>query len=108
MHINDWIEIPGSNESENYAKFVFDYFIKPAWMQYAFHTWMKRYVLFCTYEGVRYRVTGASGMGDIWLTTNFEQDFGYEERVDVEECSEWSNVSNPINLELIYENSTSI
>ena len=39
------------------------------------------------------RCTGASRLGDVWLTSDFNQEMGYEKRVDVEECSNWS--ANP-------------
>lgn len=95
-HIDEWITHPYSkNEGERYAKFVFWYFRYPAWAHMEFHQWMKQFQLFCTYEGIRYRVTGASRMGDIWLTTNFSKETGYEKRVDVEQCSEWSDKPIP-------------
>ncbi len=56
---------------------------------------MKDHRLFCTFEARRYRVTGASRLGDVWLTTNFEQDTGYERRVDVALCSVWSPTPGP-------------
>lgn len=52
---------------------------------------MEDYKLFCMYKGERYRCTGASRMGDVWLHSDFSQDTGYEHRVDVEECSDWSD-----------------
>lgn len=50
----------------------------------------KKHPLFCTYNGKRFRVTGASRLGDIWLTTDFTKEVGYELRVDVSDCSEWA------------------
>lgn len=46
--------------------------------------------LFATWKGKRYRVTGCSRMGGVWLHSNFEEDTTYEHRVDVDECSDWS------------------
>ena len=46
--------------------------------------------LFATYNGKRWRVTGCSRMGDVWLHSNFAEDTTYEKRVDVSACSEWS------------------
>lgn len=57
------------------------------------HAWQKVFgnrKLFCTHNGIRYRVTGASRLSDIYLTQDFES-CGYEQRgVDVDECSDWS------------------
>lgn len=47
--------------------------------------------LFCQYKGKRYRCTGASRMGDVWLAEDFSRDSGYDLRVNVGECSDWSN-----------------
>ena len=45
--------------------------------------------LFATYEGKRYRVTYASRMGDVCLSSDHSRAMGYDLRVDVEKCSEW-------------------
>lgn len=81
---------PTFNESESYARFVLDYKRLPAWKQFAYEKWMKQFRLFCTYNRKRYRCTGASWLGDVWLTEDFNQGSGYELRVNVEDCSEWS------------------
>jgi len=93
VHIDDWIDSPskGRTREESYAKWIFWYFRYPAWAQIQFHEFMKDYLLFCTYKGKRYRVTGASRMGDIWLTEDPNRDTGYELRVGVNECSGWGN-----------------
>lgn len=69
-----------------YAGFVMDYL--------AYAPFMKNHKLFCTWRGERYRVTGCSRMGDIWLARNHEQESGYDYRADVAECSEWSATSS--------------
>ena len=93
-HIDEWIDNPRSkDEGERYAKFVLWYFRYPAWAKMAFWEFMRDHKLFCTYEGNRYRVTGASRMGDIWLTSDFSQDHGYELRVDVSKCYDWGSSS---------------
>lgn len=91
-HIDDWLDEPGGENIDgiHYAKFVLNYFRYPAWLKMAFRPWMEEHKLFCTYQNKRYRVTGASRMGDIWITSNFDQDTGYELRVDVAECGQWS------------------
>ncbi len=90
-HVDDWLATPSwESEGENYAKFFLDHARRPAWMKVAFAPWMKQHRLFCTYEGKRYRCTGASRLGDVWLTENFAHEAGYEKRVDVAKCSEWS------------------
>lgn len=89
-HIDDWITNPiHRNEGEKYAKFVLTYFRYPAWAKGDFRQWMGQFKLFCTYQGKRYRVTGASRMGDVWLAEDLNRESGYDLRVDVAECCEW-------------------
>lgn len=92
-HVDDWLDTPTINqdESENYAKFVLDYKRMPAWKQNAYKQWMSQFKLFCNYNNIRYRCTGASRMGDVWLTSNHDQESGHELRVDVAHCSDWKN-----------------
>lgn len=95
-HVDDFIDSPWSlkdpkkfaNISERYAKFFLDFARRPA----AFHSMCNAFFvqkLFCTFRGERYRVTGASRLGDVWLTKNFEQESGYQLRVDLDDCSLW-------------------
>ncbi len=72
-----------------YARFALLLFRLPAVHRIAFADLIRQYTLFCTYKGVRYRVTGASRMGDIWLTPDFTQETGYKLRVAISECSEF-------------------
>lgn len=92
MHIDDFIDFGTDRTSvdEVYARWVFNHFRLSANLKYTFAPFMKEHKLFCTYEGEKYRVTGASCLGDVWLTKNFNQDTGYQSRVDVSECSDWS------------------
>ena len=75
---------------EVYARWVLMLHRLPAIMQSAFHEQMDKYRLFCTYNGEHYRVTGASRMGDICLTKDMQKDIGYDTRVFVDECLNWS------------------
>jgi len=75
----------------NYARWWFFNYEMPSYMQVAFHEFMEKHPLFCTYEGERYRVTGCSRLGDVWLHSDPTRDHGYEKRVAVRSCSAWSN-----------------
>lgn len=88
MHVDDFIdEHPFEH---NYARWFFLLHRLPAILKTDFHEWIKDYELYCTYEGERWRVTGASRLGDVWLAKDFERTKGYDKRVDLEECSNWS------------------
>lgn len=91
-HIDEWLDRPVfGDKAEAYAKFVLSFKRMPAWMNMAFKPWMGQFKLFCTYKGERYRCTGASRMGDVWLTKDFNRESGYDLRIDVDDCSEWSD-----------------
>lgn len=77
---------------ETYARFVINYFLMSAILKWDFRKFMQEKKLFATYKGERYRVTGASRMGDVWLRKDFDNDTGYDTgmRVAVDELSDWS------------------
>jgi len=91
MHIDNFIDfgIDRNNENEIYARWVLNHFRLSANLKYTFDLLMKEYKLFCFYRNKKFRVTGASRLGDLWLTKDFNQRTGYELRVNVEECSNW-------------------
>ena len=86
-HIDEFIDDP---KTDPYASWVFAMFRYPAILRGKCADLIERHRLFCTHEGKRYRVTGASRMGDVWLAKDFNQTVAYDERVDVESCSNWS------------------
>lgn len=87
-HVDEFIHDDFGKES--YARWVLLHFRLPAVLQLDFGGFMKDHKLFCTHKGKRYRVTGASRLGDVWLAEDFGRDIGYNLRVGVEECSQWS------------------
>lgn len=88
MHVDDFID---RRKTDPYASFFFMLQRLPASLQFKFAEFIEQYQLYCTYQGERYRVTGASSLGDIWLTQDFSQSTGYRKRVDVWECSQFSS-----------------
>ncbi len=88
VHIDDWIELPPANDQEKLVKEWFDHFRRPAIQKD--YKWLAARKVFCIFEGKRMRCTGASRMGDVWLTYNLVKDFGYDRRVDVAGCSDWT------------------
>ena len=89
MHVDEFIDT--QFQKNCYARFVLLLFRLPGALSLDFEPWIKRYPLFCTYKEERYRCTGASRLGDVWLTKDFNQTVGYQLRVDVEECGGWSD-----------------
>lgn len=89
MHVDDWLDTPPSSESGRYAREVVEHFRRPAYLKN--EGWIKAHPLYATYKGQRWKVIGASRLGDVWLTEDISPDklYGYSERVDVEACSAW-------------------
>lgn len=88
-HIDDFIDNPNTDK---YASWFFMLHRLPAALKMKFRDELQACKLFCTYEGKRWRVVGASRMGDVWLTQDFERE-QYTHRVDVDSCSEWSKTA---------------
>lgn len=78
------------NLNEKYARWVFNYFRLSAICKNDFREFMKDHKLFCVYKGKKYKVTGASRLGDVWLAEDLTRRSGYDLRVLVKECGEWS------------------
>lgn len=87
VHVDDFID---NYQSDPYARFVLNYFRLSAALHIACEPFMRDNKLFCSWGESRYRVTGASRLGDIWLSSDHRRDVGYEHRVNVAECSAWS------------------
>ena len=90
-HIDEWIDDMAvmGDKAEAYAAFFFHLQRLPAAWKMNFQDYTKQFKLFCDYNGKAYRVTGASRMGDVWLAKDFDQEHGYDDRVDVALCSNW-------------------
>lgn len=84
-----WTPSFGSDDGSRYARWMLMHFRLPAHMQMTFEPFIKERRLFCTHENERFRVTGASRLGDVWLSRDFGRDVGYDKRVQVETCSAW-------------------
>ena len=87
LHVDDFI---ATMDSDEYASWFFALHRMPSFLQIKFRNFIDKYDLYCTYKNKQYRVTGCSRMGDVWLTTDFNQKLGYELRVDVNECSNFT------------------
>ena len=88
MHVDDFIDDYGNN---NYARWILLHFRLPAVLKCDFNRFMSKYKLFCVYKVTKYRCTGASRMGDVYLTKDFNQSSGYSLRVEPDECTDWSS-----------------
>lgn len=95
-HVDEFIETPVFPSIENMnlrlAMWFLNYKRMPAHMQTSFADFMEggKMVILCDYEGNTYRCTGASRLGDVWLTSDFSQAYGYEKRVNINSLSNWS------------------
>lgn len=88
VHVDDWMNEPSDSEDLQKVKDWFKEFRKPAIE--SSHKITEASRVLCTYEGKQWHCIGASRMGDVWLTQNMDSKYGYEVRVNVNECSDWS------------------
>ncbi len=86
LHVDSFID---DRDQDAYARWMLMHFRLPADQKIAFGPFIKDRKLFCTYKSERFRVTGASTMGDIWLVRDFNRDFSYDLRVLVRDCRNW-------------------
>lgn len=92
LHVDDWLDAPANDEAEKMAKEWLEHFRRPAIEKD--YKWLAARPLFCTYKGERFRCIGCSRMGDVWLTRHFERENGYDLRIDVADCSDWTKTPN--------------
>ena len=76
--------------ANSYARWFLMLHRLPAANKFDWDEMIKPFKLFATWKGQRYRVTGASRLGDVWLARDFNRDTGYDHRVSVDELSEFS------------------
>lgn len=86
VHVDDFIE---DVSQDSYARFMFNHFRLAAALQFDFNEFVTDCRLFGTYKGERFRITGASRLGDVWLARDFERNTGYDLRVAVNEVSDF-------------------
>ena len=91
-HVDQFIDKLTTDPQEIYAAWVLCYFRLPAILKDKFREFMKDKRLFCTFEGKRWRVVGASRLGDVWLKGDGPENAFYDRRVCVDHCSEWADV----------------
>ena len=86
-HIDDWLDVPAVDEAERVAKEFLEHARRPAVEKD--YDWLANHVLTCTYKSRRYRCTGASRLGDVWLARDKKRVHGYDLRIDIADCSDW-------------------
>lgn len=93
IHVDNFIDFGSrhnnDDEAEVYARYVLLHFRLNAVCRSAFRHYINQMPLYCTWDNRRWKVIGASRMGDIWLTSKFADERGYETRVVIDECSTW-------------------
>ena len=91
MHIYDWLENFKKDECKdihllNLYKFL-DFRTREAFWQYENIDKKPNVIVFCTYKDKRYKIVGASRLGDIWLNTDPGAENGYDVRVYIDDCT---------------------
>jgi hypothetical protein len=94
IHVDEFIDDYQYNTQElKDARFFLHLHRLSSSLQSAFRKHINDYQLFCDHEGIRYRVTGASRMGDIWLREDHTQDTGYDKRVYIDKCENFELIN---------------
>ena len=83
-HVDEFID---DYKSDAYASFVLFLSRLPASQTIRWSQFFSK--LFCDHDGSRWRVTGASRLGDVWLAKDPNRDHGYDKRVQIDTCSNW-------------------
>ena len=94
VDINDWIDDayvvdPFGDQWVTYAKEWFKKFLVKAGDKDL--KWLLANPLFAQYKGNTVRITGASRLGDVWVTASLKQTNGYQHRVCITELSHFFN-----------------
>ena len=93
VHIDDWLDQVTTTSislGEKMARAFLEYKRLPAWKQMLYDPMYNDLAIFCQYKLERYRCVGASRLGDIWLSKNYKDRYGYSLRVYVDEVSNWT------------------
>ena len=89
-HIYDWLETPSKTDSEAMVKKFLDFKTRSAFWQMKNKDKMPKVKCFCIFKGSKLKITGASRMGDVWLAKDFDRVNGYDYRVDIDNCTDFS------------------
>lgn len=91
-HCDEYIDDPQANTDLRWFLFINRL---PAGLKYLAQDHGVSPKLFADYKGKRVRIVMASRLGDVGITSNLKAENGYEERVVVEELSNFSTNSRP-------------
>jgi len=101
IHVDTFVDGLGK---EHYARWFFALHRFSSVLKLTFAPWISQYELYCTHDGKRWRVTGASRLGDIYLKDPNDAPVGVGEHSDkgwegpfydkrgvyVNQCTDWS------------------
>lgn len=90
-HVDQFVKygLNKKDPNEVHARWVLFHFRAEPLIKTAFHEMIKLQTLFCTYKEKKYKVVGATWSGKIWLSSDYNAEFGYELAVFVDDCSDW-------------------
>ncbi|MBT5491493.1 hypothetical protein HOK00_04205 [bacterium] len=86
-HIYDWLEMPSKSIEEEKVREFLDFKTRPAY--YQMENKPPKLKVFCHFDGKKYKITGASTMGDVWLAKDYNGTKGYDLRVSIAGCSKF-------------------
>jgi len=92
--IADWVDTPKEKLEEKKVQEYLNFRLCSARYQAENRAEIDGLMVFAKYQQDIYRITGASRLGDIYLAKDPGQDHGYDTRVNIMECYEFSYIDN--------------
>lgn len=94
MHIDEFLDdtmLILDRKELRYPHFMFNYWRMASMVKSMYRPFMQDFRLFVDFEGMTYRVVGASRLGDVWLTSVLSGSDQYERRVglDLDRMHNW-------------------
>lgn len=90
IHVDEWLDNVRwiADPHERYTRLFLEIHRMPAAKLALYEDYVDKPIT-CEWKGSRYRLTGASRYGDVFLNADLCEKGGYTRRVSVTECSAW-------------------
>lgn len=90
MHVYEWLENFNKEECKDEALLklweFLDFRTRDTMWQWKNKHLKPTYKLFCKFKDKKYKINGASRLGDMWLSKDYNSTEGYDLRVDISDC----------------------
>jgi len=95
MHIHEWLDTFNKDKCKDKELLIVHEFLDYKSMSEVYcianENKFKDLKVFCIYKNEKYRLTGCSRVGDVWIHSNLDSDHSYVNRVSIKELSGFSH-----------------